>query len=192
MADTDMIDNLYVALLRGINVGGKNIIRMTDLISCFEEAGFTEVLTYIQSGNVIFSSSENDRIIITEKIERILFYRFGYSQSIVVMPRQQFEKIIKEAPAGFGKEPEMYRYDAVFLKHPLKGKEAIKNISLREGVDKAWTGADVLYFQRLISRASQSFLTRIITTPVYQSMTIRNWNTITRLLNLLVNKNLHK
>ncbi len=187
-----MTDNLYVALLRGINVGGKNIIRMTDLRSWFEDAGFTEVLTYIQSGNVIFSSSENERIHITEKIERILSFRFGYSQSIVVLSHQQLEKIIKEAPAGFGNEPGMYRYDAVFLKHPLKSKEVIKNITLRDGVDKAWTGTDVLYFQRLISRASQSFLTRIISTPGYRNMTIRNWNTTTRLLNLMGNKNLHK
>ncbi len=182
-----MIDNLYVALLRGINVGGKNIIRMTDLRSCFEDGGFTEVVTYIQSGNVIFHSSEKERIHINEKIELVLSSRFGYSQIIVVLSLQQLEKVVKEAPSGFGNEPGIYRYDAAFLKHPLKGEEIIKNIPQREGVDKAWTGDGVLYFQRLISRASQSFITRIISMPVYQNMTIRNWNTTTRLHTLMRN-----
>jgi uncharacterized protein (DUF1697 family) len=180
-----MSEYLYVALLRGINVGGNKIIRMRDLRSCFEDAGFTEVLTYIQSGNVLFRASEKERIHLTDKIGLILSGRFGYSTTIVVVSHQQLEKIIKEAPHGFGNEPGIYRYDVVFLKYPLRGEEALKTFTLREGVDKAWAGKDVIYFQKLISRASQSYLSRIISLPLYQNMTIRNWNTSTRLLELM-------
>ena len=59
----------YIALLRGINVGGNNIIRMADLKQSFEELGFSEVTTYIQSGNVLFNSSEGDKQLLTGKIE---------------------------------------------------------------------------------------------------------------------------
>ncbi|NIP26808.1 MAG: DUF1697 domain-containing protein, partial [Phycisphaerae bacterium] len=51
----------YAALLRGINVGGKNIIKMADLRACFERMGFSDVRTYIQSGNVLFWATETDR-----------------------------------------------------------------------------------------------------------------------------------
>ncbi len=61
----------------------------------------------------------------------------------------------------------------------------MKSITTREGVDQAFGGEGVLYFSRLISRASQSRLTRIIGMPIYQSMTIRNWNTTTKLASLM-------
>jgi len=58
-------------------------------------------------------------------------------------------------------------------------------VLVKEGVDQAFAGNGVLYFSRLISRATQSHLTRIIGMPIYQSMTIRNWNTTTRLLKMI-------
>lgn len=68
----------YVALLRGINVGGKNLIRMPDLKRCFEEMGFADVVTYIQSGNVIFAAGDaaGDRAGIVQRIEAGLAERF--------------------------------------------------------------------------------------------------------------------
>ena len=68
----------YIALLRGINVGGNNIIKMTDLKVVFEEIGFTAVSTYIQSGNVLFSTQEQNKQTIEAKIEEHLSKRFDY------------------------------------------------------------------------------------------------------------------
>ena len=61
--------NIYIALLRGINVGGKNIIKMSELKKVFESIGLCEVQTYIQSGNVIFKSNEEEAVLQT-KIQR--------------------------------------------------------------------------------------------------------------------------
>ena len=61
----------------------------------------------------------------------------------------------------------------------------MQSVTTKEGVDQAFAGKGVLYFSRLISRAAQSRLARIITMPVYQSMTIRNWNTTTKLLSMM-------
>ncbi len=63
--------------------------------------------------------------------------------------------------------------------------EAMRDLKTREGVDQAFPGDGVCYFSRLISRAAQSYLSRIVALPVYQSMTIRNWNTTARLLALM-------
>lgn len=175
----------YLALLRGINVGGSNPIKMSDLKACFEDLGFAEVATYIQSGNVMFRSEERDVDKLVSRIERALSTRFGYPLRVVVLTRRQLAHIVEKAPSGFGREPHKYRYDVIFLKKPLTAAEAMKSVSLKEGVDTAHKGRGALYFSRLISRATQSRLSRIVGLPVYQHMTIRNWNTTTRLLALL-------
>ena len=180
-----MADTQYLALLRGINVGGNNIIKMADLKACFENMGFTEVVTYIQSGNVLFRSAEKDKTKLTRKIEQVLSERFSYKSRLVVVAHKELKKVVVGAPKGFGKELDKYRYDVIFLKEPLTPGEAMKNVSIKEGIDSAYAGASVLYFSRLTSKASQSHLTKIIKLPVYQNMTIRNWSTTTRLLALM-------
>ncbi len=175
----------YLALLRGINVGGSNIIKMVDLKVCFEGMGLADVATYIQSGNVLFKSPEQDKAKLTKRIESVLSERFRFEARLVVVTHKQLKQTVEDAPRGFGKSPDKFRYDVIFLKEPLTAKEAMKSMSTKEGVDNAYRGKDVLYFSRLISRATQSRLPRIIGLPVYQSMTIRNWNTTTKLLALM-------
>ena len=177
--------NHYVALLRGINVGGKNLIKMVELKRCFEGLGFTNVRTYIQSGNVLFSTEDSDQARLTGQIEDALSKTFDYRSRVVVRSDKQMKAIIASAPRGFGSDQATYRYDVIFLKEPLTAAEAMQNVTTKDGVDQAFAGNGVLYFSRLISKATQSRLPRIIAMPVYQSMTIRNWNTTTKLLEML-------
>lgn len=175
----------YLALLRGINVGGKNIIRMAALKECFEGMGFQNVATYIQSGNVIFDVPELDHDVLTSKIENALSREFNYQSRVVLVPLVELKEAVEGAPKWFGKNAAKYRQDVIFLKKPLSAHEAIKSVSLKEGVDQAQASKNVLYFARLASKAAQSHLPRIIKQPVYQSMTIRNWNTTTKLFALM-------
>ena len=175
----------YIALLRGINVGGNNIIKMADLKACFEAMGLADVITYIQSGNVLFKTDEQDKEKLTSRIEKVLSDTFSYKSLVVLVTQSQLETVVQKAPKGFGTNPEEYRYDVLFLKEPFSSEEAIKSVKLREGVDNAYAGKDVLYFSRLISRAGQSYLTKVITLPIYKNLTIRNWNTTTKLLELM-------
>jgi uncharacterized protein (DUF1697 family) len=177
--------NQYVALLRGINVGGKNLIKMIALKASFEGLGFTDVHTYIQSGNVLFSAAGSGQAKLTKQIEEALSKTFSYESRVVVRSLKQMKEIVRDAPKGFGTDPATYRYDVIFLKEPLTAAKAMKSVSTKEGVDQAFVGKGVLYFSRLSSRASQSNLSRIISMPVYQFMTIRNWNTTTKLLNMM-------
>ena len=175
----------YVALLRGINVGGKNLIRMIKLKACFETLGFENVRTYIQSGNVLFSADEPDQARLTSQIEDTLSRTFNYTSRVVVRSDEEMKYIVNHAPKDFGSNPTAYRYDVVFLKEPLTAAEAMQNVAMKDGVDRAFAGNGVLYFSKLISKATQSRLSRIITLPVYQGMTIRNWNTTTKLLEMM-------
>jgi uncharacterized protein (DUF1697 family) len=175
----------FVALLRGINVGGRNPIAMAELKACFEELGLEDVATYIQSGNVVFGSIGSSPTELTDRIEARLAANFGYEASVVLRSRRQMRGIVGRAPTGFGEDAARYRYDVIFLKAPLTARTAMRSVLTREGVDRAHAGAGVLYFSRLTSRASQSQLSRIISSPVYRSMTIRNWNTTTKLAQML-------
>jgi uncharacterized protein (DUF1697 family) len=174
--------NRYVALLRGINVGGQNLIKMLELKACFEKQGFRGVATY---GNVLLTAGESGRGQLVRRIEAALGRTFDYRASVVLRSRQEMRDIVERAPKGFGAHPARYRYDIIFLKAPLTASTAMKRVRTREGVDQAHAGDGVLYFSRLISRASQSQLSRLVSLPIYQSMTIRSWPTTTTLRRLL-------
>lgn len=175
----------YVALLRGINVGGKNVIRMADLRACFESNGFEDVSTYIQSGNVLFRGADLDAEGLTTRIEKMLSNDFDYAATVLIRSQAQVQAAVDQAPAGFGAEPDEYRYDVLLLMPPLTPSEALAQVGTREGVDQVAVGPDVLYFTRLTERASQSHLTKLVSKPIYKRLTVRNWNTTTRLLRLL-------
>ena len=175
----------YVALLRGINVGGNNLIKMAALKACFEDNGLREVSTFIASGNVIFDAVGATPARLIAQIEAMLARTFNYPASIVLRSRKQMQQVIAQAPPGFGAQPAHYRYDVMFLKEGLKAARLLPTVLLREGVDEGYAGPGVLYFSRLTSRATQSKLNRIIELPFYKSMTIRNWNTTTKLLKVM-------
>ena len=178
-------DTTCLALLRGINVGGRNVIRMAELRKCFEAEGFRDVVTYIQSGNVIFRSPSSALSSLKVRIEEMLAAAFDYKAKVTLRSLAQMQAVVEEAPAGFGGRPDVYRYDVLFLMPPLTATAAMEHVRTRPGVDEAWTGEGVLYFSRLIEKASRSHLSRLASMPVYQSMTIRNWKTTTRLLQLM-------
>ena len=149
----------YVALLRGINVGGKNLIKMPALRSCFEEK-FEDVSTYIASGNVLFSAS-GSATSLTDRIERMLVAQFDhYEANVVLRSLRQMKTVVEKAPHGFGADPGRYRSDVVFLKSPIRAAIAVRSVETKEGVDQVWAGSGVIYFQRLTAKASSSRVSR--------------------------------
>ena len=175
----------FVALLRGINVGGANVIPMTALRGAFEALGLSDVTTLIASGNVLFRSGPTDARALASRIETALSKEFGYAATVVLRSRAQMRTVVRRAPEGFGTSPRLYRYDVVFVKEPLVPRRVVTTIRTREGVDTATAGSSVIYFSRLIARASQSHLPKLIAMPVYKQLTIRTWNTTTKLAALL-------
>jgi uncharacterized protein (DUF1697 family) len=178
-----MSANQYIALLRGINVGGSNKVSMADLRDVFEAEGYGAVRTYINSGNVLFET-EGKAPDLEDEIETMLKHRLGMDLVVVVRSRRQLQGVVGKAPEGFGLEPDRYHFDVVFLKAPLTPRKALDVVELREGVDQAWPGNGVIYFARLSERRTQSKMSKIAGKPEYKLMTIRNWNTTTRLLDL--------
>lgn len=175
----------YVALLRGINVGGNNPVPMAGLRDAFAELGATDVATYIQSGNVLFDGGADDHDTWVERLEAVLANRFDYHARVTLRSHQELRAIVDGAPPGFGQDPEAYRSDVMFLLGPSTAAEVVAQMRAREGVDVMTAGDGVVYFERLVARITQTYLTKVVGTPIYREMTIRNWRTTTTLLRML-------
>ena len=176
----------YVALLRGINVGGKNKVPMASLKKCLEILGFSNVSTYVASGNVILESDKHvDEI--KAHLEKALPECFKLDDDLIkvlVLTRNQLQGIIDNRPEGFGDRPEKYHSDAIFLMG-IDSASVMPLFTPREGVDKVWPGDGVVYSQRLSSQRTKSRLNIVMATPAYKSMTIRSWSTTTKLLEIM-------
>lgn len=176
----------YVILLRGVNVGGKNKLPMTDLRKCLQELGFHSVSTFIASGNVILKSDmPSDQI--KSLIEKTLIKSFKLDSELIkvlVVSQKMLQEVIDKKPKGFGEQPEKYYCDSIFL-IDINTKQAMPIFNPREGVDQIWEGKGVIYSQRLGSQRTKSRLSKIVGSPLYKSMTIRSWTTTTKLLKLL-------
>jgi uncharacterized protein (DUF1697 family) len=170
----------YLALLRGINVGGTNLVKMADLRSAFEEMGFADVATYIASGNVLFRGPRQKRDRLAARIESELSRRFEVELKVVLLTEAQLRDVVEGAPRGFGADSDLC--DVIFLREPLTVKKVFDLVEIREGVDSAWPGTGVLYFSRLASKASSSKLSKLAARPEYKNMTVRSWSTTTKLL----------
>lgn len=180
----DALRCTHAALLRGINVGGNNLIPMRALQDCLTKQRFEGVRTYIQSGNVLFASRKVTAAALEVQMEMAIARAFGCSIAVVVCSARQLRGVVEDAPTGFGDDADV-RYNVLFCKRPMTPRRVLEVLRPKPGVDEATAGAGVVYVTTLKSKATQSALPRFIGTPVYRLVTIRNWNTTTKLDALL-------
>jgi uncharacterized protein (DUF1697 family) len=176
----------YLILFRGINVGGRNKVPMGGLRALLTELGFRNVRTYIQSGNVILQS-ELKAETIARKIEEAMPARFTLDTSVIrvfVLSRAELEAAIDKRPKGFGEQPGTYHSDAIFLMG-VDAAEAMPAFSPKDGVDVVWPGDGLIYSQRLSAQRTKSRLNRVMSSPLYKSMTIRSWQTTSALVEIV-------
>lgn len=176
----------YLALLRGINVGGRNKVPMKALKGHLEDLGYQQVSTYIASGNV-FLTSEEDAASVGSRVETALIDHFDLDDELIkvlVLSRPQLQAVVDHRPENFGERPDLYHSDAIFLMD-IDADTALQAFRPREGVDRIWAGDGVIYSQRLSAQLSRSRLSAVVASPLYKSMTIRSWNTTRKLWDLL-------
>ena len=174
----------YVALLRGINVGGNNPVSMADLAECFRDAGYGDARTVQASGNVVFTAKGATSRALEPAIERALRQRFGTDIVVLVRSRDELAKVVAKAPKGHD-SPKL-RSDVIFLKHPLTAKQAMAKVpELNDDVDVIAAGAGVLYFSRVKATATKTRIQKFLSMPIFKQMTVRTWGTTTKLLALM-------
>ena len=127
----------YIALLRGINISGKNKVPMAELKKAFEELGFGAVKTYLNSGNVIFSSDDENIGSLTSQIETMIKDQFGLDISVFVTSKEDLEDILHQAPDWWGNENKEIYDNLIFIMPPATFAEVLDEIGEpREGLEK--------------------------------------------------------
>jgi len=176
----------YLALLRGINVGGNNIIKKDELKACFEKAGFTNILTYIQSGNILFESNEKDINKITNQIEKELANKLKNKIPTLVLSEKNYRNAIKSAPENWGRKSDK-RYNALFVINGQTPQELLSTLpEMKNKDEKLHAGIAVLFWETSKEHRTKSFYsTGLVKHPIYKKVTIRNSNTSFKLLELL-------
>lgn len=114
----------YIALLRGINISGKNKLSMPELKSRITELGYIEVLTYLNSGNVIFTARENEESILADTIRAMIRERFGLDIPVFVMLQEKLEALLGKAPDWWG-TGDKERYDNLIFVMPPAAAQSI-------------------------------------------------------------------
>jgi uncharacterized protein (DUF1697 family) len=175
---------IYLALLRGINVGGKNITKMTALKACLENAGFDRVETFIQSGNVVFETRQKSTAKLMAQIDTAIEAAFGIDPRVVVLSRDKLNAVVAGAPAAWRTRTDL-RMNIAFLRPPVTAALALEQVDLKPGVDAVAAGEGVLYMSTTLRSLAKSRLSRIVTKPVYQDMTIRSYGTCQKIQSLM-------
>lgn len=178
----------YIALLRGINVGGNNIIKMDSLVRAFEKEGFTDVSTFIQSGNVIFQSGSQDKEQLVLRIESMLSRTFRYPSTIVLRSEKELHKTLSHVPDMWKHNDDLRCY-ILFVKEPLTAHEVASEIELNVGIDFLSVGEGALYLSTKMEGITKSKFSKFIGKKVYKDVTMRNYKTSRTILEIMENKN---
>ena len=174
----------YVALLRGINVGGRNLLSMAEVRVCLERHAFRRVSSYIQSGNILFESDVSDAATLTAAIQKALSAAFDHDSQVFLRSHRQLKTIVAQAPKEWTSGAGL-RCNVAFLREPLTSTRALREIEPRAGVDFVTAGQGVLYLSTLMRRLKQSGFTKVVKKDIYRDMTIRNFNTCQKILALM-------
>lgn len=172
-----------IALLRGINVGGKNKVAMADLKACFEKVGFTNVATYINSGNVIFDSEIMDAAKLVEMCEEAIEKQFGFHVVCSVISAKRLADTLKNAPSwwnsGDGK------HNAIFVIAPKKAADiALEVGEAKLEYEQIAVHEPIIFWSAPLETFSRTRYSKIVGSKAYQHVTIRNANTTLKLAEL--------
>ena len=175
---------VYVALLRGINVGGKRRVDMKQLKAVFEDAGLESVKTYINSGNVVFSTSQRGKARLIEQLEKAIAKHFGFAVDVLLCDLKSMKAIVAAMPDHWMNDDKM-KVDVLFLKSAVNRSSVMKKIRFNPDIEdvKYVPGAVIWRIDR--KDATRSGLMRVVGTDLYKNMSIRNINTTRKLLALM-------
>jgi len=179
----------YIALLRGVNVGGKNKISMPLLKSALEkdrEEKFSDVSTYINSGNIIFSCCNTDTAELQQRCRQIIADSFSLDIAVAIISEDDLANALTQVPAWWDNDSSA-KHNAIFVIAPATTESIIKLIGeTKPEYEKIACSGQVIFWSAPLETFSRTRLTKIVSSGVlYDSITIRNANTTKKLLQLV-------
>ncbi len=171
----------YIALLRGINVGGHRSLKMSELINSMLSLGFEKVNTLIQSGNVIFCSAISDNNQLERMIENKIKLEYGFDVPVIIKSLPELKNIIENNPFETETPEAIKQLYITFLKTPPTMELFDKFSAIAFAPDKFLVRNDVVYGLIFQSYAHTKFNNSFIEKKLNILATTRNWNTILKL-----------
>jgi uncharacterized protein (DUF1697 family) len=174
----------WVVLLRGINVGGNNVIPMAELRAAFADMGFLDPQTYIQSGNVVVGSRRKPSAAATRRIEAALADRYGYAARVVVLDAEQMRRTVDEMPAEWRAPRKDVRYYVLFPVAGTSATDIARAVTPKPAYETITAGSHAVYWSAPFETLSRTSMGKLPSLPVYRDVTIRNRTTTLKLLAL--------
>jgi uncharacterized protein (DUF1697 family) len=167
----------YVALLRGINVGGNNVIRMSDLKHCFQTLSYDDVETYINSGNVVFRSSTADERQLEAEIEAALEQRLSLAVRVLVRDLDQMTALVDEIGRTWTDDAGQ-RQTVLLLAPEIDSEGVLKDLKPNADVETVHYCPGALLWSASKRDLARSGVLKVNRTALYQAMTVRNPRTV--------------
>ena len=178
--------NRYIAFLRGVNISGKNKVPMAQLKTGFEELGLVEVKTYLNSGNVLFSSSRDDTGALAGQIERMITAKFGWDIPVFLILKRELEDILQNAPAWWGTGGKEQYDNLIFIMPPAVFAQVLDEIGApREGLEQIQNYKNAIFWS--FSRKDYQktvWWPKTASAAIGRKLTIRTANTVRKLAQL--------
>ncbi|MGV9001379.1 MAG: DUF1697 domain-containing protein [Candidatus Saccharimonadaceae bacterium] len=176
----------YIALLRGINVGGKNKVSMAELRNCFEALGFKNVSTYINSGNVLFETKKSDKARLVLQCEAAIEATTGFHIVCSVISADDLRAAMEHVPKWWGVDKESTN-NALFIIAPATAKQVMLEVGeAKPEYEKVEAYEPIIFWTAPLKTFSRTRYKSIVGSKTYQSVTIRNANTTRKLLELVL------
>lgn len=167
---------IYVALLRGINVGGKNKVDMKLLKETFLRVGMKSVNTYINSGNVIFTDTQHTEAEITELLEKSILDDFNLDLKVLIRNLHDFELMMQVIPDSW-KNDENMKCDVLFLWNEIDKEVLLDELDIKPKIDTVMYVEGAILWKVDRTNVTKSGLMKLVGKPIYKKMTVRNVNT---------------
>jgi len=174
---------VIVSLLRGVNVGGHNMIKMDSLRKLYESLGLHDVQTYVQSGNVVFRTNEKNLIQLSKRIEEAIERSFGFRPGVIVRTAAELAGVIARNPFSTRKDIHPGKLLVIFLGESLDSKAQDEIGRIKAGAEEVCIDGRELYIY-FPDGMGRSKLPALLEKTLKKSGTGRNWNSVTRLLEM--------
>lgn len=175
---------IFVALLRGVNVGGNNIISMKSLKTSFEKLGFKDVSTYINSGNILFKAKEGDARKLETKIEAMLSKEYKLGCKVVVRSLTEMANLVENLPKNWDGDKE-WKYNVMFLRHAIDSEKVLESLGTKPEIEKVVYYPGTLLWSARISDINRTTMQKLSSQKIFQNITVRNTNTTRKLYELM-------
>ena len=170
----------YVGFLRGVNVGGKSIVSMAAIKEALIVLGLSDVRTYINSGNIIFSTRASETLRLTSRIEKALEQHTGMAIKVLVMDHAALKKLVDAIPRTWVDDKTMRTYVLLLWKE-IDDRRILNSLPIKPGLDELRYTQGAVIWRVDRENVSRSHMNRIVGTPLYKKITMRSANTMRKL-----------